>query len=408
MTHLRRLRFAHRLIQRQPTAGTKRAPSARSTTRILMNFSALKQGGGQNVAMNFLYAVVRDPSLLKGFELDYIVARNSSPHKYLSGMPGTRVYVFSRNPLIRVFQELFWGSYIVALGKYDAIYSYFGSALFFGQTPQVCGCAMSNLFFPEVDFWQYYRGITRIGKHIVDYYRLWGLKRAASVVFETNIIEKRAKTLHKLRETKVILPSIALPQNNAFTPIICFTPDIAKGLFFCGWQPNKNVFLIPEIAASLRQCGVRFQFIVTAPRDGSAHHRRFERLVREKSVEEMVEIVGPISKDEIPYLYESISVVFLLSKLESFSNNILESWYYSKPMIVSDEIWARSICGDAAVYVDRNSAEEIAGKVAALLDNLALRAEVVNRGREALATYPSIDARVAQEMAYVRYISQIH
>ena len=68
---------------------------------------------------------------------------------------------------------------------------------------------------------------------------------------------------------------------------------------------------------------------------------------------------GQINHYELKNLYKNIDYVFLLSQLESFSNNIIESWYFRKLLIVSNEEWSRSICKEGACYVERNSIEDI-------------------------------------------------
>ena len=74
-----------------------------------------------------------------------------------------------------------------------------------------------------------------------------------------------------------------------------------------------------------------------------------------KKVDELILLIGKIEKKNLPSLFDQIDFVFLLSILESFSNNIIESWTYKRPLIISDEHWARTICEGAALYVNNNN-----------------------------------------------------
>lgn len=388
---------------------TIRKPNTgKDSIRVLVNFATLKQGGGQNVAMNFLYAVGSTPGLLDGFFIFYLVAKDSEPHRFLEKMGADNYRVFSRNPTIRILQEIFYGSLIVHRNNFDVIYSYFGYGQFFTRIPQICGAADSNLFFPEIDFWSQYRGLSLLKKRLVDIYRLSNIKRAHAVIFENAVMEERARKIYTLKRTKVILPSIAISDSSENKQFLSFRPGVARGLFLCGWQLNKNVFLIPEIAAVLKARGCDFQFILTAPLDGSENHRKFEELVRKYGVEELVSLIGPVGKDHLGDLYRSIDFVLLLSKLESFSNNIIEAWFYHRPLLISDELWAHSICGDAAIYVNRDSAEYISSKIMVLIEDEIMRTTVIENGRAALAGYPTIEERISQEMEYVRHVSKIY
>ena len=79
---------------------------------------------------------------------------------------------------------------------------------------------------------------------------------------------------------------------------------------------------------SAKKAEVRFSFILTAPLDNSKEHKNFVRMLNKYQVLDMVEMIGQVQKDNIPDLYSKVDYVFLLSKLESFSNTILETWYF--------------------------------------------------------------------------------
>jgi len=368
---------------------------------ILINLATLKAGGGQNVGLNFLQSL--NSVKRKNWNFHFISAKNTRIHKYLEKHQLGGFTIVPANPLKRILFELFCGQKIIKNNKIDIIYSYFGLGLYPKNTPQVIGSADSNLYFPEIDFWEQYKGLKRTKRRIVDNYRIWGIKRANGIIFENKILEERCQQIFKITNTTFIKPSINLNfETKVFKmPILNKSP---KGLFLCGWQRNKNFILIPEIAAKLRELNQEFHFIITAPMDDSEDHILFNRLVNKYKVNDMISIVGQINKEELSSLYQQIDYVFLLSKLESFSNNIIEAWHFEKPLIISDELWAKSICLDGAIYVDRNSTAEIAKEIIELESNDNKKSNILYNARKILNTYPDILEKTNKELDYLSYI----
>lgn len=372
---------------------------------ILINFSTLKSGGGQNVALNFLYAV--ESCLMSDITCYYLVARGSEIHLYLQSQKKMHYIVAPQNALLRILFEVFVGWFFLIKFKIDIVYSYFGYAWFPRRWPQISGSADSNLYFPEIDFWDNYHGLSKLKRKIVDFYRICGVKRANAVVFENEAMEQNGRRFYGLKHTKFIKPSICLNENNMkWRCPQLDNSEVKRGLFLCGWHLNKNIMMIPLIAAELQKRKHSFGFILTAPVDESKEHRQLIDLVLKLNVANMVFVTGPVHKDELSSLYAQIDYVFLLSKLESFSNNIIEAWHFGKPLLVSDELWSHSICQHAAVYVKRDSVNDIADKLCLLLDSQDNREHLIERGFEMLRQYPAIQERVKQEMEYVRYVFQ--
>ena len=286
---------------------------------------------------------------------------------------------------------------------------YFGYAFVGRDIIQVSGVADSNLFFPEIDFWEGYKGFSKIKKKVIDYYRLFGYKRADGLIFENDAMLKRAKSILGENKSYVyIKPSIFISEENVK---IKLPPRISskevRGLLLCGWQRNKNILKIPEIAAELMRRGVIYTFIITTKEDNSEICKEFKRLVEKYQIQERIFLIGRVKKEQFKSLYEQVDHVFMLSKLESFSNNIIEAWYFKKPLILSDEIWSRAICHNAGVYVDRDSTESIISGIEKLEDEF-LTKEIICQGALELQTYPPIKEKTKKEINYVKNIVRMH
>ena len=68
---------------------------------------------------------------------------------------------------------------------------------------------------------------------------------------------------------------------------------------------------------SIKNQGLNFSFVLTAPIDKSSIHTQFLDLIRKNEVEDMIDIIGQIKKEDLGSLYNQVDYVFLLSKLES-------------------------------------------------------------------------------------------
>lgn len=370
---------------------------------ILFNFSTLKIGGGQNVALNFLNDLIKRNSIKPTYY--FLVVKDSTIHQLLLDNNVENIFTTYSSPIKRILKELFYVSSIVRKYKVDLVYSYFGHALFRGKIPQVSGVAISNVFFPEIDFWQGSRLSVFVNK-LIDKYRIYGVKKADALIFENKSMEKRSHLLYGIQSEKTtfIPPSLNLSFESTDLNLPKLQKDATKLLMLCGWQLNKNIMNVPIIASHLKKKNKKFQFVITAPLDNSKYHKAFIELTERYQVQDMIYITGSISKSQLKSLYEQIDFVLLMSKLESFSNNIIEAWYFNKPLIVSNEAWSRSICNDAAYYIDRSSTTKTAESIITFNMNENLQQEVINQGLLELKTYPTITEKTDMELTFLNKI----
>lgn len=369
---------------------------------ILVNLATLKKGGGQNVGLNFIYSIcnINYPNC----NFYFVVVENSDIHTTLVKNGISAIHFMPSNPIKRMINEFLFGKKILQQHRIDIIYSYFGYGLYPKKYPQISGSADSNLFFPEIDFWKHYSGLKRAVKYLIDQYRIWGLKNATAVIFENEAMQNRGIKLFRLKNTTFIKPSVSQITDTTDFKLPSNISSVKKGLFFCSWQKNKNYLFIPEIAAQLKQNNIDFHFVFTAPQNQSVEHLEFLDLVEKFNVKNQISIVGTIKKSQIPSLYQQIDFVFLLSNLESFSNNIIETWFYKKLLIVANQDWAKSICKNAAFYVDIDCPKSVSDKLLEILNNEVLQQKIITKGNEELSKYPSINEKTKLELDYIKTI----
>lgn len=366
--------------------------------KILINFGPLKVGGGHNVALNFFYELKKLD--LKNVEFFFCVPKYSKLTDVVSQSRWKdNVFYVSNNPVVRIVQELTSLKNFLNEHKIQNVYSYFGFALLGKKYKQVVGSADSNLYFPEVDFWKDEPGLKRLKRFLVDKYRIFGLKNAHAVIFENKAMCDRAEWLFSIKNRKLILPSINFSgSSSSYSLGEKVKPRV---LLLCGWQRNKNILKLPEVASEFKKNGINIEFVLSVSPDGSSCSNEFLSKINNFQVEEYFKFIGRVNKDDIPSLYSQIDIVYLLSKLESFSNNIIEAWYFNKPLIVADEEWARAICENSAIYVNRDDAYEIMRATREVLGDRELAADKLADGGRILDSYPAIDERVNLELSYL-------
>lgn len=369
---------------------------------VLINFSTLKKGGGLNVSMNFLHAFQNVPC---PFNLYFMVADGSPQLELLTRMGNQNFVVVPANPIKRILWESLLGWRWLQRHQIDLVYSYFGYAFFLGKVKQVTGSADSNLYFPEIDFWQGYRGLQRLKKSLVDAYRLYCVKKADGVVYENEAMLLRAQKLFGLSRVVYIKPSIKMLSHQQGSRKFEFGSGLVA-LFLCDWHTNKNVVLIPELLKTAADRGFELKIAISAKFDGSALSNDVAKRVVELGVSDRLYTLGAIEKENLANLYNKVDAVMLLSKLESFSNNIIEAWAYNRPLVVADEEWSRALCDQAALYVARNDPEQIVDTLMTLSNNAELKQALSQQAQFELHSYPTVEQRIEQEYKFLLEVMQ--
>ena len=90
-------------------------------------------------------------------------------------------------------------------------------------------------------------------------------------------------------------------------------------------------------------------------------------------------------------IYKRIDALLMPTLLESFSIVYLEAMYYKVPILTSNMWFAKSVCGNAALYFDPLDENDIYNSIEKFLTNNTLRANLMKKGLIQLSKFPSWD-----------------
>jgi glycosyltransferase involved in cell wall biosynthesis len=375
----------------------------------MLNFLPLKTGGGVQVAFDFL-----NQAKLYGREHHwYLVARDLGPFASFNDCKNiTLVKLVPDNLFSRLFFEYFGCKKLIKKYNPDLIYTQFGPHWPGTKKLNIAGCAYSNLFYPELDFWGALPCRKKWVKLFIDRHRLKRVLAVDEVIFETEDLKNRAISQYQLKAESVHCVKAAVSSlvgessSHEDTRILCESiPEGFRVVLLSGYHPNKNIELLVRAAAELKKQSIDDVVFVTTLPLGHPGTEAIAALSRQLGVEKQMFNLGPIPQAGCVELYRVANAAILPSKLESFSNMIAESWATNVPLLISDLSWARSLCGDGAIYFDYNSELDLASKIIAIKESPNLVEDTLSAGSDALRTYPSSRMRFE---GYLEIISDAH
>jgi len=124
---------------------------------------------------------------------------------------------------------------------------------------------------------------------------------------------------------------------------------------------------------------------------GGTYHPHFtelEKLVAELGLQDSIKFIGPQSKENLLYLYNSAEMLVHPSLHEGFSFTILEAMACGLPIVCSKTTSNPESAGEAAIYYDNpNDPEELANSILTLQQSSALRSSLSRKAKKQVSQF---------------------
>lgn len=381
-------------------------------SRFVFNASTSKIGGAIQTATSFISECLAetDSSIDWTFLVSAPVARNlESLGMCIAGDP--RFHIFNRSPA-RCRQAQKRVIALVKAANPALVYTMSGPAYVRFPAFHVMGCSAPYVtharlenYFSEGAF----KGGFKLAESLA---KLVYFHRADHLVFQTDSSRQGflRRGLWKAENTSVISNAVGY----AFT---CALPNKKRKLrgiaaADCAHRPlqilipsayysHKNLEIVVPTAKLLRsRIGDGFRFLLTLPFNES--WQRIGAAAAGAGVAALIVNRGPFSVSNAPDLYQSSSILFLPTRLETFSASYLEAMWCGLPIVTSDLDFARDLCGEAAVYTDTLDPGQCAKAILDVLSNRDLQERLISAGSKQVAWFPT------NHMRYRMIINLLH
>lgn len=157
-------------------------------------------------------------------------------------------------------------------------------------------------------------------------------------------------------------------------------------LLFVGvWMNHKNLPRLLEAFHRVRSQGYRGSLVITGR--GRAHDEDVPGIVRRLGLSDVVKLPGVVNEDLLPSVYRQADAFVFPSLYEGFGFPPLEAMACGTPVVASAVASLPEILGDAAVYVDPLSPDDIARGILQVLHHRECTEELIVRGIARVSAY---------------------
>ena len=366
--------------------------------RILINASNLKVGGGVQVAdsiyrelpkyMQHTFVVVYSDALQNsakeiGCCSNIKVVNYNMPSNLMTAITGRDVFL----------------DRLIITEKIDSVLTIFGPSRWIPKCSHVSGFARAQLVLNDSPYWRKLSLFKKVKTYIKRVVMTDLFQKSASVFYtENSFISMKLKELFPLSKVYTVTNnynqvfdkpelwdrSIKLPKFDGVT-LLTISAN----------YPHKNLSIIIPTIHYLKRCYpvFNFRFVLTIL------PQQFIPITEEES--RYIVFLGSVHINQCPYLYSQCDIMFLPTLMECFSASYAEAMKMNVPIITTDLPFARSLCGNAALYYNAISSEELAKSIILLGDDQELQRELVDNGRKQLLEFDTYTQRTEKLISIV-------
>ncbi len=154
-----------------------------------------------------------------------------------------------------------------------------------------------------------------------------------------------------------------------------------------GIHERKNIpRLVQAFARLVRQHGYPGKLLITGSVSGAPYRVRMKRIcdraVAEAGMEDRVVFTGFIPDAELDSLLRRADMLVYPSLYEGFGLPVLEAMQVGTPVVTSNLTAMPEVAAGAALLIDPHSVDEMVAAMKRLLEDEALRRDLIRRGKE--------------------------
>lgn len=179
-----------------------------------------------------------------------------------------------------------------------------------------------------------------------------------------------------------------LPNRGKITEKLSAQYNIQKPfIFYAGvWRNHKNITgLIKAFSILKKSLDGKYQLVLGGKED--SYYPEIKEMIGELGLKSDIITPGFIPDSEMALFYNSCAIFVIPSFYEGFGLAGLEAFACGAPVVSSNITSLPEVLGEAALYFDPHSAQEMAERMAEALENKETRERMIKKGFEQIKKY---------------------
>lgn len=206
--------------------------------------------------------------------------------------------------------------------------------------------------------------------------------------------EDKIKVVHWAPEGKLLSPSSQANQKTVLNEYTLqnqqqfMSDDAEQSPFFFALgaaSPRKNTHKLIHAFAQFCAQNTDWKLLIGGIQANALE--TFSSLVDELGLNDRVSLNGFLPEAHMPHLYSACHGFVFPSLYEGFGLPVLDAFASNSPLLVSNVTSLPEVAGDAALYFDPNSTEQIADSMLQLANSEALQHKMIEAGQQRLQQF---------------------
>jgi glycosyltransferase involved in cell wall biosynthesis len=370
---------------------------------FLINASNLRTGGALQVANSFINELINYKNyffvIVVSDEVNSFLRLSFNQYKYLkvikyNNRPSVIKSIYGHNKFLSGIEKKY---------SIDKVFTIFGPSYWRPKSFHICGFAKPDYIFKESPYFNKLNFKEKLILKLKEFFHLIDLKNNADFYITENhsVSERLSKIINKKVETvsntynQVFLNNEMWIKSN-----LKLRKDSFKCLTVTAPYKHKNIEILFDVVNLIKKDfkNLKVDFILTTE---AKYYPKLENISNENC---RIHFIGKKNMSEIPHLYSISNSMFLPTLLECFSASYCEAMFMKKIILTSNLSFARSSCGDGAIYFDPVNAYSIVSALnkAVNLSNHE-KSRLIKKAQNKLKTFSSPKERANKYLQYLIY-----
>ena len=217
------------------------------------------------------------------------------------------------------------------------------------------------------------------------------LKRTGAIITISRFIAQQTQDIFPFTQGKIFPVSLACPPEKRVEPDL-FSSYEKKYPFSFVFSvttslPHKNLQLLLQAFQQLKNSGNFPDKLVICGQLKGGFHRQTVDFIARHDLQDDVLLSGFIAEEEKQFLFKRSKLFVFPSLYEGFGLPILEAMQAGIPVVAARAASLPEVGGEACIYFDPFSVEDLLAAMAKVLSDEYLRQRLIAKGKERVAEF---------------------